>query len=307
MTPHKIASREECQAARDELLRRRRNTPNGRRARPATPRAAVGAGRKGLPVETDEGTRTLAELFDDRSQPLVYHSMFRPTYEAGCPTSSSIADTIDAALPHVQARDATIVCVSRASLEKLQTYKRRMGWSFPWASSAGTDCNFDFGVSYTAEQLPSVWGSFLDGEPPPTLRPMAATTGTDVLASQPRAKGARRRRLPPAVDPTARRVRLGGGGGGAVTAHTLLPAVMGHCSRLTSCFAGVSERPGRARSRFRNGRGPGVWRRAIRGPAAPASVQGNSDGLTAPIHARGNCRRASLYGQRAAAIVDGAA
>jgi predicted dithiol-disulfide oxidoreductase (DUF899 family) len=176
--------------------------------------------------ETDEGTRTLAELFDDRSQPLVYHFMFGPTYEAGCPTCSSIADTIDAALPHVQARDATIVRVSRASLEKLQTYKRRMGWSFPWASSAGTDFNFnfDFGVSYTDEQLPSVWGSFLDGEPPPTLRQMAATTGTDVLASRPRAKGARRRRLPPAVDPTARRVRLGGG---AVTAHTLLPAVMG--------------------------------------------------------------------------------
>jgi predicted dithiol-disulfide oxidoreductase (DUF899 family) len=83
--------------------------------------------------ETDEGTRTLAELFDDRSQRLVYHFMFDPTYEAGCPTCSSIADTIDAALPHVQARDATIVCVSRASLEKLQTYKRRMGWSFPWA------------------------------------------------------------------------------------------------------------------------------------------------------------------------------
>jgi predicted dithiol-disulfide oxidoreductase (DUF899 family) len=181
MTDHKIASREEWQAARDELLRREKeHTRLGdelARQRRELPWVRV---EKDYWFETDEGTRTLAELFDDRSQLLVYHFMFGPTYEAGCPTCSSIADTIDAALPHVQARDATMVCVSRASLEKLQTYKRRMGWSFPWASSAGSDFNFDFGVSYTAEQLPRVWGSLLDGEPPPILRQLAATTGTDV-------------------------------------------------------------------------------------------------------------------------------
>jgi predicted dithiol-disulfide oxidoreductase (DUF899 family) len=181
MTDHKIASREEWQAARDELLRREKeHTRMGdelARQRRELPRVRV---EKDYRFETEEGTRTLAELFNDRSQLLVYHFMFGPTYQAGCPTCSSIADTIDAALPHIQARDATMVCVSRASLAKLQTYKRRMGWSFPWASSAGSDFNFDFGVSYTEEQLPGIWGSLLEGEPPPILRRMAATTGTDV-------------------------------------------------------------------------------------------------------------------------------
>jgi predicted dithiol-disulfide oxidoreductase (DUF899 family) len=181
MTNHTIGTREEWQAARAELLRREKeHTRMGdelARQRRELPWVQVD---KDYRFETDEGPRTLMELFDGRSQLVVYHFMFGPSYESGCPTCSSIADTIDAVLPHVQARDVTMLCVSRASLEKLQAFKRRMGWSFAWASSAGSDFNFDFGVSYTAEQLPSVWGSLLEGEPPPILRQLAATTGTDV-------------------------------------------------------------------------------------------------------------------------------
>jgi predicted dithiol-disulfide oxidoreductase (DUF899 family) len=138
--------------------------------------------------ETDEGTRTLAELFDGRSQLLVYHFMFGPSYEAGCPTCSSSADAVNAVLPHLHARDVTMLYVSRAPLEKLQAYKRRMGWSFPWVSAADSDFNFDFGVSYTDEQVREHMGPILEGEPPLVLREMAAATGTDVagyLSEQP--------------------------------------------------------------------------------------------------------------------------
>jgi predicted dithiol-disulfide oxidoreductase (DUF899 family) len=102
--------------------------------------------------DTDGGEKALAELFDGRSQLLVYHFMFGPTYEAGDPVNSSIADTIDGVLPHLHARDVTFLLVSQAPLEKLQAYKRRMGWSLPWVSSARTDFNFDLGFSHTEEQ-----------------------------------------------------------------------------------------------------------------------------------------------------------
>jgi predicted dithiol-disulfide oxidoreductase (DUF899 family) len=102
--------------------------------------------------ETDEGRRTLAELFNGRSQVLVYHFMFGPAYTAGCPTCSAAADTFDGGVIHLNERDVTFLCTSRAPLEKLQAYKRRMGWSFPWVSTAGSDFNFDFGVSFTEEQ-----------------------------------------------------------------------------------------------------------------------------------------------------------
>src|SRR5213075_653539 len=83
---------------------------------------------------TEDGTKTLAELFDGRSQLLVYHFMFGPKYEAGCPVCSSGADSYNGAVPHLNARDVTFLCISRGPLEKLQAYKRRMGWSFPWVS-----------------------------------------------------------------------------------------------------------------------------------------------------------------------------
>ena len=102
--------------------------------------------------DTDEGEKSLEDLFDGRSQLLVYHFMFGPSYQAGCPVNSSIADSLDGALPHLHARDATLLLVSQAPLEKLQAYKRRMGWRLPWVSSSPGDFNFDLGFSQTEEQ-----------------------------------------------------------------------------------------------------------------------------------------------------------
>src|SRR5213079_1556338 len=130
---------------------------------------------KDYQFETADGTRSLAELFDGRSQLLIYHFMFGPAYTAGCPVCSSGADTFDGAVPHLNARDVTFLCVSRAPLEKLEAYKRRMGWSFPWVSSAGSDFNFDFNASATEEQL----AQFLEGEIPAAVAQMAAACGTD--------------------------------------------------------------------------------------------------------------------------------
>jgi predicted dithiol-disulfide oxidoreductase (DUF899 family) len=182
MTDHKIVSREEWQAARDELLRREKeHTRMGdelARERRELPWVRIDDEYR---FETDEGPRTLADLFDGRSQLLVYHFMFGPSYEAGCPTCSSMADGVDGLLPHLHARDVTFLFASRAPLEKLQAYKRRMGWAMPWVSSAGSDFNFDFGASHTEEQVREHMGPMLEGDPPPILRQMAAATGTDVL------------------------------------------------------------------------------------------------------------------------------
>ena len=98
-------------------------------------------------LQTADGTRTLAELFDGRSQLVVYHFMFGPDYTAGCPTCSSTADSFNGVLAHLKARDVTMICVSRAPIGKLLAYRERMGWSFNWASSYDSDFNFEFGVS----------------------------------------------------------------------------------------------------------------------------------------------------------------
>jgi predicted dithiol-disulfide oxidoreductase (DUF899 family) len=181
MADHKIGSREEWQAARDDLLGREkehtRMADELARQRRELPWVLV---EKEYRFATDEGTRTLAELFDGRSQLLVYHFMFGPSYEAGCPVCSSSADAVNGVLPHLHARDVTMLYVSRAPLEKLQAYKRRMGWSFPWVSSSNSDFNFDFGVSYTDEQMREHMGPILEGEAPPVLRHLADATGTDV-------------------------------------------------------------------------------------------------------------------------------
>src|SRR5215218_10119778 len=127
MTEHKIGSREEWQAAREELLQREKeHTRMGdelARQRRELPWVPI---EKEYSFETDEGTRTLPELFEGRSQLLIYQFMFGPAYEAGCPVCSSIADNINPNVPHVNARDVTMICVSRAPLEKLQAYKQRM-------------------------------------------------------------------------------------------------------------------------------------------------------------------------------------
>jgi predicted dithiol-disulfide oxidoreductase (DUF899 family) len=178
MTEQRIVRREEWQTAREELLRREKeHTRMGdelARQRRELPWVRI---EKEYRFDTDEGMRTLAELFDGRSQLLVYHFMFGPSYEAGCPACTSMADTINGVLPHLHARDVTMLLVSGAPLERLQAYKRRMGWSIPWASTAGNNFNFDFGVSSTPEQVRDQMGPTLDEWP--GLREIAAATGTD--------------------------------------------------------------------------------------------------------------------------------
>ncbi|MDX6646918.1 MAG: hypothetical protein QOK40_2645 [Miltoncostaeaceae bacterium] len=181
MTDHTVGTREEWLAAREELLVREKElTRLGdelARQRRELPWVPV---TKDYRFQTDEGTRTLAELFDGRSQLLVYHFMFGPSYEAGCPTCSSSADSVNGVLAHLNARDVTVVYVSRAPVEKLQAYKRRMGWSFPWVSSADGDFNFDFGVSQTEEQAREMMRPMVEAGMPPILSHLASASGTDV-------------------------------------------------------------------------------------------------------------------------------
>jgi predicted dithiol-disulfide oxidoreductase (DUF899 family) len=177
MTNHKVGTRQEWQAARDELLKEekaltRRNDELAEKRR-ELPWMAV---ENEYSFETDEGTKTLEELFDGRSQLLIYHFMFGPPYDAGCTACSSIADTIDPNVAHLRARDVTMLLVSRAPLEKLQSYKKRMGWGIDWVSTAGSDFNRDLGFAHTEEEL----RPFLEGEIPPTVKQMAEASGTDV-------------------------------------------------------------------------------------------------------------------------------
>jgi predicted dithiol-disulfide oxidoreductase (DUF899 family) len=175
MTDHTVVGRAEWRAAREELLRREKaHTRMGdelARRRRELPWVAID---KPYRFDTDHGPRTLAELFDGRSQLLVYHFMFGPSYQAGDPVNSSIADGLDGLLPHLQARDVTLLLVSRAPLAKLQAYKQRMGWSLPWVSAATSDFNLDFGASASGELTPP-------GGLPPIVAQNAAAAGTDVL------------------------------------------------------------------------------------------------------------------------------
>ncbi len=179
MTNHRVGTQEEWQAARDELLKEekeltRRNDELARKRR-ELPWVPV---EKGYSFETEAGTKSLAELFDGRSQLLIYHFMFGPTYEAGCPACSSIADTIDPNAVHLAARDVTMLLVSRASVEKLEPYRKRMGWGLDWASAGGSDFNRDMGFTNTEEEL----RPFLEGEIPPIVTQNAESCGTDVAA-----------------------------------------------------------------------------------------------------------------------------
>ena len=136
MTDHKVVNREEWQAARDELLVREkehtRMADELARQRRELPWIAI---EKEYRFDADDGPRTLAELFEGRSQLLIYHFMLGPTYEAGCPTCSSMVDGFDGLLPHLHARDVTLLLVSTAPLAKLQADKQGTGWSVPWPSS----------------------------------------------------------------------------------------------------------------------------------------------------------------------------
>src|SRR2546423_7441980 len=150
MTKHMTGTREEWLAARLELLKAEKElTRQGdelARRRQELPWVRID---KKYRFETDEGSASLADLFRGRSQLLVYHFMFGPDYKAGCATCSTIADGFDGFVVHLANHDVMLSAVSRAPLAKLQAYKRRMGWTVPLASSAGTGFNFDFEVSFT--------------------------------------------------------------------------------------------------------------------------------------------------------------
>lgn len=154
MIDHPVVSREEWLEARKALLLREKEATRLR--------DAINAQRLALPwvkVEkpyrfaTPSGEKSLAELFADRTQLIVYHFMLGPDWQAGCPGCSFLADHLDGALPHLEHHDVTLIAVSRAPLAKIEAYKSRMGWRFPWVSSFGSDFNADYGVSFSESDL----------------------------------------------------------------------------------------------------------------------------------------------------------
>ena len=177
MTEHRVGTQEEYQAARDELLAEEkeltRRSDELARKRRELPWVPV---EKEYSFETADGTKSLADLFDGRSQLLVYHFMFGPVYDAGCPVCSSIADNLNANLPHLRAHDVNLICSSRGQLDKLQDYKARMGWNFDWVSTVGSDFHRDLGFLHTEEELKPFLES---GQVPPTVDQNAEMCGTD--------------------------------------------------------------------------------------------------------------------------------
>ena len=153
MTEHTTGTRDQWLAARRELLEAEKDlTRRGdelTQQRQQLPWVRI---EKDYRFETDEGSASLADLFRERSQLLIYHFMFGPEYTAGCPACSSIADGFNGSVVHLENHDVAMMAVSRAPIAKLQAYRRRMGWSFPWASSLDSDFNFDFDVSLSEEQ-----------------------------------------------------------------------------------------------------------------------------------------------------------
>jgi predicted dithiol-disulfide oxidoreductase (DUF899 family) len=183
VTEHKVGTREEWQASYDELLKA--ESEHAQRSE------ALAEQRRELPwvpvekeysFETEEGTKTLAELFDGRSQLLAYNVMFGPDYSIGaCPGCSNLADHLDAALVHLNHRDVTLLCFSRAPIEKLQAYKERMGWQFPYVSTHGSDFPFDFGLALTPEQLTEIdEAREMLEDRPEWLQDWARMVGTDL-------------------------------------------------------------------------------------------------------------------------------
>jgi predicted dithiol-disulfide oxidoreductase (DUF899 family) len=194
MTTHKTGTREQWLAERLDLLKAEKELTQRSdelaRWRRELPWVRVD---KDYQFETDEGNASLADLFQGRSQLLIYHFMFGPDYTAGCPSCSSIADGFNGSVVHLANHDVMFWAVSRAPRAKLQAYKRRLGWTFPWASSLSTDFNFDFNVQITEKQQreggveynyrrEAAWTARAlsqEGGESPVAR-MAATTGTDV-------------------------------------------------------------------------------------------------------------------------------
>jgi predicted dithiol-disulfide oxidoreductase (DUF899 family) len=189
MTTHKTGTREEWLAARLGLLNEEkaltRRCDELARQRQDLPWVRID---KEYRFDTDEGGVPLTDLFKGRSQLLVYHFMFGPNYTAGCPSCSMIADGFNGFVVHLANHDVMLCAVSRAPLVKLQAYKRRMGWTFPWAASLGGDFNFDFNVSFTEEQQREGTieynyersGHAMDASPTPKpVAQFAASCGTD--------------------------------------------------------------------------------------------------------------------------------
>ena len=179
---HPTVTRAEWLAARDELLiREKEHTRLGdelARARRALPWTRIDTPYR---FDTEEGPKSLLELFGDRSQLFVYTFMFGPDFEAGCPVCSSIADTIDGVLPHLSARDASTVFISRAPQSKLQPYRTRMGWEVPWVSTTDDSFTADFGSSTPVEQTRAAIAPLLDADGElPVASDFARATGTDV-------------------------------------------------------------------------------------------------------------------------------
>jgi predicted dithiol-disulfide oxidoreductase (DUF899 family) len=154
MTDHEVVTREEWRAARNELLERE-NELAERSEELAQERRELPWVRveKEYTFATDDGAKTLAELFDGRSQLLAYNIMFGPSFTAACPGCSNLADHLDSALVHLNHRNITLLCFSRAPLDKLQAYKQRMGWEFPWVSTYDSDFPFDFELALNNEQV----------------------------------------------------------------------------------------------------------------------------------------------------------
>jgi predicted dithiol-disulfide oxidoreductase (DUF899 family) len=189
MTTHRTGTRKEWLAARLELLEAEkeltRRSDELARRRQELPWVRVD---KEYRFDTDDGSASLADLFRGRSQLLVYHFMFGPDYRAGCPSCSAIADGFNGFVVHLANHDVMLWAVSRAPLAKLQAYKRRMGWTFPWASSRASDFNVDFNVQFTEEQQRESGVEYnyrreaalqLHGDAGPVAE-IAAMTGTDV-------------------------------------------------------------------------------------------------------------------------------
>ena len=189
MTTHAIGTRDQWLAARLELLEAEkaltRRSDELARQRQALPWVRVDRAYR---FETERGSATLADLFEGRSQLIVYHFMFGPDYKAGCPSCSAVADSCNGSVAQLAQHAVTLMAVSRAPIEKLQAYKRRMGWSFPWASSGDSDFNFDFNVSFTERQQRDGEIEYnyqrgrhaMDAEPAPEpVEQFAATCGTD--------------------------------------------------------------------------------------------------------------------------------
>jgi predicted dithiol-disulfide oxidoreductase (DUF899 family) len=166
MAEHRIGTQEEWQADREALLREEKElTRRGDELAAKRRRLPWVRVEKEYRFETAHGTRGLADLFDGRSQLMVYHFMFGPSYEAGCPVCSSIADTLAPQVPHLRAKDTALVLASRGPLAKLLAYRERMGWDIEWVSTVGGDFNRDIGFLHTEEELKP----FLEGDIPATV------------------------------------------------------------------------------------------------------------------------------------------